>query len=181
MKLWLVRHAQPLIAPGLCYGATDVPADEAATLQTAQTLADRLPQGVVMATSPLQRCEHLAHVLQGLRPDLTCKTDVRLVEMDFGCWEQQRWDAIPQADYDRWTADFGQHRFGGKESVADVMQRVGAAWDESQRQGQNAVWITHAGVIRAAGLLARGVRGVTQAADWPQQAPAFGGWCELTL
>lgn len=179
MKLWLVRHAQPLIAPGLCYGATDVPADEAATLQAAHTLAGFLPQGVSMATSPLQRCERLAHVLQGLRPDLVCKTDARLAEMDFGCWEQQRWDAIPQADYDRWTSDFGQHRFGGKESVADVMRRVGAAWDESQRQGQNAVWITHAGVIRAASLLSRGVRGVTQATDWPQQAPAFGGWCEL--
>ena len=179
MKLWLVRHAQPLIAPGLCYGATDVLADEAATLQSAQTLAGLLPQGLSMATSPLQRCERLAHVLQGLRPDLTCKTDARLVEMDFGCWEQQRWDAIPQADYDRWTLDFGQHRFGGRESVADVMRRVGAVWDESQRLGQNAVWITHAGVIRAAGLLSRGVRVVTQAADWPQQAPAFGGWCEL--
>ena len=176
---WLVRHAQPLIAPGVCYGATDVAADAQATLAAAQALAQRLPLGLQLWSSPLQRCELLTQVLLGLRPDLAYKTDARLAEMDFGCWEQQRWDAIPQADYDRWTSDFGQHRFGGKESVADVMRRVGAAWDESQRQGQNAVWITHAGVIRAASLLSRGVRGVTQATDWPQQAPAFGGWCEL--
>jgi len=26
MKLWLVRHAQPLIPLGVCYGATDVAA-----------------------------------------------------------------------------------------------------------------------------------------------------------
>ena len=26
-RLWLVRHAAPLVAPGTCYGALDVPAD----------------------------------------------------------------------------------------------------------------------------------------------------------
>ena len=179
MNLWMVRHAQPLIAQGLCYGSTDVVADEGATLLAAQALAGSLPLGLVVSCSPLQRCERLAHVLHGLRPDLAYKIDGRLVEMDFGCWEQQRWDRIPQADYDRWTNDFFHHRFGGRECVADVMQRVGAAWDETRRVGQNAVWITHAGVIRAASLLSRGVREVHQAADWPQQAPAFGGWCSL--
>lgn len=181
MKLWLVRHAQPLIAPGLCYGSTDVAAEEGATLLAAQVLAGVLPRGLVVICSPLQRCERLAHVLQGLRPDLTYKTDGRLVEMDFGCWEKQRWDSIPQADFERWTNDFANHRFGGRESVADVMRRVGAAWDENQRAGQNTVWITHAGVIRAASLLSQGVREVSQAADWPQQAPAFGGWCALPI
>ena len=30
-QLWVVRHAQPLVAPGICYGALDVTADPAAT------------------------------------------------------------------------------------------------------------------------------------------------------
>ena len=30
-RLWLVRHAQPVVATGTCYGALDVPADAAAT------------------------------------------------------------------------------------------------------------------------------------------------------
>jgi alpha-ribazole phosphatase len=60
MKLWLVRHAQPLIEPGICYGATDVPADAPATLAAAQAMAQALPQDVVMLSSPLQRCEHLS-------------------------------------------------------------------------------------------------------------------------
>ena len=34
------------------------------------------------------------------------KTETRLSEMNFGCWEGQRWDAIPKADYARWMADF---------------------------------------------------------------------------
>lgn len=179
MKLWLVRHAQPLITPGVCYGVTDVAADEQATLQAAQALAQTLPVGIALVSSSLQRCEHLAHCLQGLRPDLPYKTDARLVEMNFGCWEGQRWDAIPQADYERWTADFGKHRFGGRESVFELMQRVACVWDETQRAGRDAVWITHAGVIRAATLLAQGVRQVEQATQWPRAAPAFGRWCEL--
>ncbi len=178
-KLWLARHAQPLIAPGVCYGATDVAANAQATLQAAQALAQRLPMGLQLVSSPLQRCVQLTNCLYALRPDLVCKTDARLAEMDFGCWEGQRWDAIPQADYERWTADFGAHAFGGKESVQVFMQRVAAAWDDARLSGLETVWITHAGVIRAATLLAQGVRQVMLAAQWPVSAPAFGGWCQL--
>ena len=181
MKLWLVRHAQPLIAPGVCYGATDVPADAQATLQAAQVLARTLPPGVLLVSSPLQRCEHIAQYLRGLRPDLSYTIDARLAEMNFGCWEAQRWDAIPQTEFDRWMAAFDEHRFGGEESVLEFMQRVARAWDETRLVGRDAVWITHAGVIRAATLLAQGVRQVTQAAQWPREAPAFGRWSELQL
>lgn len=132
-----------------------------------------------MISSPLQRCERLANCLQGLRPDLPYETDARLAEMDFGCWEGQRWDAIAQADYERWLAAFGSHRFGGRESVSEFMQRVAAAWDEAQRRGVDVVWITHAGVIRAVTLLRQGVRQPERAAQWPREVLAFGGWREL--
>ncbi len=179
MKLWLVRHAQPLIAPGVCYGATDVAADDQATQQAAHALAQMLPKDVSVISSPLQRCGRLANCLQELRPDLAYKIDTRLSEMDFGCWEGQRWDAIPQADYDGWMADFAGHRFGGEMSVFEFMQRVVSAWDEAQCAGCDVAWITHAGVIRAATLIAQGARRVQQAAQWPRDAPAFGRWCEL--
>jgi alpha-ribazole phosphatase len=96
--------------------------------------------------------------------------------MDFGHWEAQPWSAIPPEAYDAWTADFGGHRFGGKESVTDFMNRVALAWDEIQGQAQDSIWITHAGVIRAVSLLAKGVRQITDAAQWPAQAPGFGQW-----
>lgn len=179
MKLWLLRHAQPLIAPGICYGATDLLADELATRQAAQTLARTLPPGLPLRISPLQRCGQLAQTLSGLRPDLLGRTDARLAEMNFGCWEGQRWDAIPQAAYDDWTADFGPHRFGARESVNELLLRVAGVWDETLREGLDAAWVTHAGVIRAATLVAQGVREVTQAAQWPREAPGFGGWCVL--
>lgn len=177
MKLWLVRHAQPLIAPGLCYGALDVAADDQATQRVARALAARLPQRLQLISSPLQRCELLTQYLRGLRPDFAYKMDARLAEMDFGCWEGQRWDGIPPAAFECWTADFADHRFGGKESVSEFMQRVASAWDEAQRLGVETVWVTHGGVIRAATLLARGVRQVAQADQWPREAPGFGGWC----
>jgi alpha-ribazole phosphatase len=45
----------------------------------------------------------------------------------------------------------------------------------------NQVWITHAGVIRAARLIASGKRRVAQASEWPVDAPGFGQWCTLDL
>ena len=53
MKLWLVRHAQVLLPPGICYGATDVAADAAATLRAAQALAadQAVAKGDVLAVA----------------------------------------------------------------------------------------------------------------------------------
>lgn len=181
MNLWLVRHAQPLIAPGVCYGALDVPADEPATVRAAQALVDFLPHGCQLLSSPLQRCEQLAHVLRGLRPDLTHKTDARLAEMNFGQWEGQRWDAIDRRELDSWTDDFAHWRCGGGESVQGFMARVAAVWDETRASGQPTVWVTHAGVIRAATLLGQGVRHVQRADQWPGEAPGFGEWQVLPL
>lgn len=180
MKLWLVRHAPVLLASGSCYGAMDVPADEAATRTSAETLATVLPPGLRVNTSPLQRCDQLTQALQGLRPDLTVKTDARLREMNFGNWEGRRWDMIAQSEFDAWTADFADHAVGGHgESVRAVMLRVGQAFDELG--DADAVWITHAGIIRAAQLLARGIRQVEHADQWPLDATACGQWRTLEL
>lgn len=174
MKLWLVRHAQPLIAPGVCYGATDVAADAQATLQAAHTLAQALPAGVVLLSSPLQRCERLTQSICRLRPDLTYKTDIRLAELNFGAWEGQRWDAIAPAELQSWTDAFDTWRCGGAECVDEMMARVCALWDASRAGSQSAVWITHAGVIRAANLVASGMRRIQRADQWPVAEPAFG-------
>lgn len=180
MRLWLVRHAQPLVAPGVCYGSTDIPADALATQAAAEALARVLPHGIHVSTSPLQRCEQLIQCLRGLRADLTVESDSRLVEMNFGTWEGQSWDQIPRHEVDAWTGAFETWRCGGGECVQDVMQRVSAAWDEAQAHiqvtGQPTVWITHAGVIRSASLISQGVRQVALASQWPQAAPGFGEW-----
>ena len=181
MKFWLARHAQPLLAAGICYGASDVPADAELTLQSARALAAVLPGGVQVVSSPLQRCVQLAQALQVQRPDLPFVCDARLAEMSFGSWEGVPWAQIPKAAVDAWQADFAQHRFGGGESVDAFMQRVGAAWDDWQAcaHGPGVLWISHAGVTRAAALLHHRVRRVRLAADWPVAGLACGGWAQL--
>lgn len=177
MTLWVVRHAQPLIAPGICYGALDVAADALATQQAAERLALELPQGITVLCSTLQRCERVAQVLSGLRPDLALKPEPRLVEMNFGVYEGVAWADIPKHALDVWTADFAHHRFGGQESVAQFMARVAEVWDAwSAQPAKDQVWISHAGVARAATVLYSGTRLLINAEHWPTQAPAFGQW-----
>lgn len=177
--LWLVRHAQPLIEVGVCYGATDVPADAAATRSCALELARQLPRGARLICSPLKRCMQLGEELLRLRADLSASTDVRLVEMDFGCWEKWRWDDIPKAAIDAWTADFGRWRFGGKQSVQELMDRVACAWAETRVASRPAVWVTHAGVIRAAMLLSAGITSVQRSDQWPRKPLGFGAHMRL--
>ena len=195
MKLWLVRHAQPLIDAGICYGRLDMAADAEATAECAAKLATQLPAGLRVVSSPLQRCEQLAQALQALRPDLAYKTDGQLQEMDFGQWEGCAWQDIPRADLEAWTGDFAHYNVGHDgESVAAFMARVGAAFEgltpqsqipamvpRTMAQDSGVLWITHAGVIRAVELLAQGVRHIERANQWPVEAPKYGQWRTLAL
>ena len=198
MNLWLVRHAQPLVDAGICYGRLHVAADAEATNTCAQALAQWLPAGSCVVSSPLQRCEQLAQALYTLRPDLAYKTDARLQEMDFGQWEGRAWQAVARAELEAWTDDFAHYKVGyDGESVTAFMARVGAAFDSltppsqtlspALAQGARAtesggvLWITHAGVIRAVELLAQGVRHIERADQWPLDAPKYGQWRTLAL
>lgn len=183
-RLWLVRHAAPLVAPGTCYGALDVPADPAATRAAAERLAAALPGGARVFHSPLQRCEQLALELQALRPDLILKPDPRLREMDFGHWEGQTWEGIGRHAIDAWTAAFASYRPGDGENLAAVLARVAAALQDHCRAAgeppaptQDVVWITHAGVIRSvAWLQAQGTGALPSSEEWPLPAPGWGEW-----
>jgi len=179
MKLWIVRHAKPLIERGVCYGALDVAADAPHTLQAARVLAKTLPVQCKVSVSPLQRCKQLTEALSDLRPDLKPQTDPRLREMDFGTWEGVGWDEIPLAAMQAWTDDFGSHRFGGVESANEVLDRVAGVLDEARKHSvDHQVWITHAGVARACLLLSKGIRSVDRSNQWPRDAPGYGqSWC----
>ncbi len=184
-RLWLVRHAQPLIAPGICYGQLNMAASAEATGACAAELAKLLPAGTTVVSSPLQRCAQLTPVLIGLRPDLTIKVDPHLQEMHFGNWEGRAWADIAKTELDDWTANFADYPAGsvgggGGESVSQFMARVATAFDAIDPT-QNTLWVTHAGVIRAARLIASGVRQVKRADQWPADAPAYGQWCKLDL
>lgn len=189
-QLWLVRHAQPLVAPGTCYGVLDIPADAPATRAAAERLAAALPPQVRVVHSTLQRCEQLALDLQALRPDLRSTPDARLREMDFGHWEGQAWGAIARQDIDAWTAAFAHYRPGLGENLTSVLARVAAALQDhasghNHRHGEatkHVVWITHAGVIRSvAWLKAHGTDVLPRSEDWPVGAPGWGEWEKVAL
>ena len=172
--LWLVRHAPPLVAPGTCYGRLDLPADPLRTRQAAGALAAAIPPGFALVSSPLQRCRHLAEAIAALRPELPLRQDARLAEMDFGAWEGQSWSALGAAALAPWTADFAHFAPGGGETVTAFMARVRAALADCRQR--DSVWVTHAGVIRAVGLLRQGKHSVVSAGEWPTGDIAHGGW-----
>ena len=179
--LWLVRHAQPHIDKGICYGQLDIPADLQATKTCAKELFKVLPKGITVITSPLQRCELLALELIGLQPDLMVKNDPNLQEMGFGQWEGRAWADIDANELAAWTDDFAHYPAGSTgESVCQFMARVAAAFDELDAT-KDTLWVTHAGVIRAARLIASGVRQISRADEWPIDAPAYGQWCKLQI
>jgi alpha-ribazole phosphatase len=186
MRLWLLRHARVVLPPGLCYGVSDVPADGAHTTSAAQAIAPLLPAGLPVRVSDLGRARQMLLALLAERPDLgEAVTDPRIREMDFGDWEQQAWDAVPRAEFDAWMADFALHRFGGAENVDALMGRVADALDDTRsaagRDGE-ALWITHAGVIRSVQYLAlHGRRRIVSAQEWPREAPEPGGWMALDV
>ena len=180
MKLWMVRHAPVIAEAGLCYGATDLAAHHddtlAAAVAVSAALGEPLAAGMSFVSSPLQRCAALAKAIAALRPDLpSCRYDADLAEMDFGAWEGGPWQAIPRSEFDAWMTDFADGRAGGTgESTRLFMQRVGTAWDAWRASGTDALWVTHAGVMRAVSLLRRGVRVPATAAEWPSHPIAFG-------
>ena len=194
----------PRVASAHCYGHTNWPADPALTHQAATALAHALAHELAHAParglagihphpawrlrcSTLQRCELLALDLKGLMPNLALEFDARLTELNFGAWEGLPWDRVPRAELDAWAAHFGTHRMGGHgETAHELVQRVAhAAHEAAHADPPDALWVTHAGVIRAVHWLAQ--RGwprnppPPQAQDWPTWAPAFGGWCTVSL
>lgn len=179
MNLWLARHARALGGEGICYGRTELEADAAANGAAASALAASLPACVQVRSSPLRRCRALAEALAELRPDLAGQEDPRLAELDFGCWEGRSWDAVPPEEFERWTSDFGSYRFGGRESVSELLARVAGALADLPAAG-DVLWITHAGVIRAVRLLAGGAGLPRRAAEWPAAQVPMGG-CERVV
>lgn len=170
MSLILLRHTRPEVPEGVCYGRADLPlgGDFAAA---AEAILPGLQEVSRVVTSPLSRCSRLAEWIARAR-DLEPETDMRIAEMDFGSWEQVPWDAVPRAELDAWAADFHGARPHGGESVAMLAARVEAALDETPATDPPALWVTHAGVKRAACAVRNAKRG------WENRL-GFGRWLVL--
>jgi alpha-ribazole phosphatase len=121
-RLWLVRHPRPAVPVGLCYGAADVPIDDAHLVELLEGLPARLPRDAAVYSSPLSRCLRLARALHAAG-FASPTVDARLREMDFGRWEGRHWSELPREEIDAWRDDIERYVPPGGESVASLAGR----------------------------------------------------------
>lgn len=149
MELYFVRHVQPAIEAGTCYGQLDVPLPTGYK-DVHQKIAMEI--GIVdkVYTSPLQRCRLLAQTLSD-----EFIIDERLKELNFGDWEGLKWDAIDRAAMDHWGTHYIITGPPGGESLQQLTQRLETFLQELPKLNRIVI-VTHAGVIRAARHLLEG-------------------------
>lgn len=169
----LVRHTQPEIDEGVCYGQTDVPLPTDFTREAAEifrrlgSLVGKAADSMRILSSPLQRCARLAEFFaaQNPRRHRVVQSDARLREMNFGAWEGRSWAEIEAQDGEalrRWMEDFVHTAPPGGETFHDLQRRACEALQEAIETTteetaenndvaatQTLVVVTHAGVIRA--------------------------------
>lgn len=176
MKVYLVRHTSVDVAPGTCYGQTDVPLrasfqEEAEACK--KTLQDTGMRFSRIYTSPLSRCTHLAAYC-GF-PE--AERDERLKEMNMGEWEMQRFEEITDPRIQEWYDDYLRVRTTGGESFMDVLARVSDFLDHLDRTSGPALVFAHGGVLVAAQVYA----GKVKLEDAMKALPPYGGMVEIDL
>jgi alpha-ribazole phosphatase len=139
VRLYLIRHPPPAVAPGICYGATDLPLADDPAIHAA-ALRPLLPMDVPLYSSPLERCRRLA---EALHPAPI--VDARIREIDFGDWEMQPWDRLDRALLDAWAAAPFHFVPPGGEAVTALRARVA---NFLATLPDAAVLVAHAGVIK---------------------------------
>ncbi len=148
-ELILIRHA-PAVHGGRLAGRRDVAAD-----LPAEPVLQQVRDGVGAArlvASPALRCVQTA---QALWPEMTPRFDERLWEQDFGDWEGQPFEAVP--DLGQLTSEaLARHRPPNGESFADLCDRAAPALADIVAGGGRVAVVAHAGVVRAALALAIG-------------------------
>lgn len=148
MKLYLVRHPQPVVEPGVCYGRRDLHVDPGHLEAVAQALCRSVPPGLVAYCSPLFRCARLAARLQERGHVEAVQIDQRLIEMHFGRWEGSAWDALPREEIDAWGAALETWAPPGGESLGAMAARCDAFLDAVRERGEDALAVTHAGPMQ---------------------------------
>jgi alpha-ribazole phosphatase len=148
VDIYLIRHTKTETVNGLCYGQTDVALADSFN-DEAQLIHEKLPEllpDCLIISSPLSRCVQLAHSFS--RP---IQTDERLQEVNFGDWENQRFDDIDADALKDWTENFVTMPPPNGENFSDLCRRAGSFWDELllKNPAKQVLLVTHAGVIRA--------------------------------
>lgn len=146
MEIYLVRHIEPVIEKGICYGQLDVAIPSTYKAQH-QQIINKLPHDFdAVFSSPLSRCKQLAEQFSE-----TIIYDNRLMEVNFGEWEGQKWDDINQKEITHWMENYITLAPPRGESLTDLLNRFSDFITEIKTKNYNKILIvTHAGIIRCA-------------------------------
>lgn len=157
-RLILIRHTSVAIPRGVCYGQSDVPladsfAEEALCVRQELESLGLTPEGMRVYSSPMSRCIRLAEFC-GYGDHI--ERDSRLMELNFGQWELQAFDAIEDPRLEEWYRDYIYTAPTGGESFAEQYERVASFLEEKRTEalstGGNILAFTHSGVLRSAAV-----------------------------
>jgi len=169
LTIWVVRHGQTdANADRLLLGRTDIDLNDVGRAQ-AQRLANVLPAGARIISSPLLRCRSTAIAIAkqgGGAPETAVgrleagayEVDHRLVELDFGEYDMHDVGSVPPEVWQQWASDVHFAPPEG-ESVAGLFSRVSEVLDEMRVKAieSDVVLVTHMFPIKAALTWALGV------------------------
>ncbi|MGX7666822.1 alpha-ribazole phosphatase [Flavobacterium pedocola] len=145
MEIYLVRHTETNCDKGICYGQADVGLKFPYESEF-EAIQKQLPPDALFYSSPLQRCTILADYLS----NSNYRTDARLMEMDFGNWELQRWDDISQEELTPWMKDFVNVKVPNGESFVELHNRIFSFIKQQLLPSKTPiVVVAHAGPIRS--------------------------------
>ena len=146
MKLLLIRHPAVAVAPGFCYGASDVELADGwqPWCEQVKALVNAIDGDVACVSSPLSRCLQPARYL-----GRDVSADLRLREMDFGDWEGGAWSDIAVDEISHWNSDLVTVAPPNGESLGQMRARTEEFLAAARSfDGDALVAITHAGPIR---------------------------------
>jgi alpha-ribazole phosphatase len=169
MKIVLIRHLAPSVAPGICYGRLDVPVAPAQHNQAAAIVAHpALAGAATVHSSPARRCSVLAAAVATALP-APLMIDERLRELDFGDWEGNPWDSIARAELDRWAPNPFALAPPGGETGAALVRRISEFVADIEQARCDCVIVSHGGPLKVLTALLEG-----RPVDLLTAAPPFG-------
>lgn len=145
MEVYIIRHTPVATGKDICYGQSNVPLADT-FLQDVEQIKTHLQNDFdAVYCSPLKRCKDLAIALKLNNFHF----DNSLMEMNFGDWENKKWNDLNQDNLNQWMTDFVNVKPPNGENLVELFDRVKLFMDNlRQQEHKKVLLITHAGVIR---------------------------------
>ncbi|MDD6154877.1 MAG: histidine phosphatase family protein [Eubacteriales bacterium] len=150
MRIWIVRHGQTeLNKEGRVQGRSNYPLNERGVEQARAaraSIGDMTFDAVY--SSPLDRAAKTAEIIGNVGEHELVKDD-RLIETDFGIYEERKWSASPRL-FLYWAAPFIVPKPSSVESVKSMVERSRDFLTELEDMDYDDVLVAcHGGIIRA--------------------------------